>query len=119
MASHNDLGKKGEELAAEYLSSLGYEILERNYRFEKSEVDIIARIGNDLVFVEVKTRTTALFGNPEEAVSAAKRKKMIQAAENYLETKQSGLEPRFDVIAITGTTSKHEIHHIEDAFFFE
>ena len=72
MAQHNQLGKKGEELAVNHLLKKGYNILERNYRFDKAEVDIIAQKKDILAVVEVKTRTSADFGNPESFVSKKK-----------------------------------------------
>jgi len=70
MASHNDLGKKGEQLAAEFLISKGYKIVARNFRFQKAEVDIIARKNNVLAIIEVKTRSSSNFGDPQEFVKA-------------------------------------------------
>ena len=119
MAKHNQIGRKGEDIASTYLLSKGYEVLEKNYRYKRAEIDIIARIGNDIAFVEVKTRTGEQFGYPEEAVAVVKKKKMKEAAENYLIENPSNLEPRFDIISISLKGTKQEIQHIEDAFFFE
>ncbi|HIC33059.1 MAG TPA: DUF91 domain-containing protein, partial [Flavobacteriaceae bacterium] len=68
MASHNELGKKGEQLAVDFLIESGYDIIERNYRFNKAEVDIIAQKKDVLAIIEVKTRSTADFGNPQDFV---------------------------------------------------
>ena len=72
MAQHNELGKKGEQLAVDYLIKKGYDIVERNYRFDKAEVDIIASLKDTLAIVEVKTRSTIDFGNPQDFVNRNK-----------------------------------------------
>lgn len=100
MAQHNDLGKKGEKLAIEYLIKKGYEIVETNYRFQKAEVDIIAKKENILVGVEVKTRSTNEFGNPQDFVNPKKIKLLITAINNYVIEKDLDTEVRFDIIAI-------------------
>jgi len=94
-APHIALGKQGENLATEHLKSKGYEILHQNWRDGRSEVDIIARIGNDWVFVEVKTRETDYFGYPEEAVTKAKQKQLQKAANAYVEANPIEGEIRF------------------------
>ncbi|MCS6967041.1 MAG: YraN family protein [Cytophagales bacterium] len=114
-SSFRQLGKKGEELAACYLQNRGYEILCRNYQFERTEIDIIARSGSVLVFVEVKSRSSNAFGYPETFVKATKQAHIKRAAENFiLQTNWHG-EIRFDIIAITWTLPP-EITHFEDAF---
>ena len=117
MAQHNQLGKKGEALAATYLSQKGYEIIEQNWRNAKDEIDIIAIHDNFLVIVEVKTRSTDYFGDPSEAVNDMKQSFLIRAAEEYIIEKEIDLEVRFDIISIILTSSQHRIHHIEDAFY--
>jgi len=116
-APHITFGRHGEDLAAEYLRAKGYEILHRNWRHSRAEVDIIARIGNDWVFVEVKTRATAYFGYPEESVAKPKQKQLQKAADYYVENHASGADVRFDIVAIVTATEPPEIHHIEDAFW--
>lgn len=108
-------GKQGEDWAAAFLEQKNYEIVERNYRYKHSEIDIIAKKDEILVFVEVKSRENADFGNPEEAVSAAKRAQVHHAARYYLATQKITQEIRFDIIAITGFENP-EIEHFEDAF---
>lgn len=117
MASHNDLGKRGEDIAAQHLISKGHTILIRNYRFEKSEVDIISRIGDTVVFTEVKTRTSDAFGYPEDAVSARKQAQLKLAMEQYVLENNITSEPRFDIISIITARGRTDIHHIEDAFY--
>jgi putative endonuclease len=112
---HIHTGHYGERTAAEYLLKQGYILLHKNYRYRRSEVDIIARKGQTLVFVEVKTRSTDLYGFPEEAVNYKKEKMLLRAADHYIHTTQWQFEIRFDIISITLATPII-IHHIEDAF---
>ena len=96
--SRKATGRSGEDLAALYLEQQGYTILERNYRLRIGEVDIIARDGEYLVFIEVKTRRSNRFGSPFEAVDVRKQKKIFQLAAAYLQGKE--LPVRFDVVAV-------------------
>ncbi|MFV8225170.1 YraN family protein [Christiangramia aquimixticola] len=118
MAEHNDLGKKGEELAIEYLRLKEYEILQRNYRYQKAEVDIIAKRENTLIAVEVKTRSTLEFGDPQDFVKPKQIQQLVKAVNNYVE--ESGLEVdvRFDIIAIIKNRTGQKIEHIQDAFLY-
>ena len=116
MASHNDLGEKGEDLANAHLIQMGYTILERNWRFGKEEIDIIARIADELVIVEVKTRNSDFFGEPHEFVTKGKQSHMIRAANAYIEKHDLDLETRFDVIGIILNAKGQKIDHIEGAF---
>jgi putative endonuclease len=113
----NELGQKGEQAAAEYLVAEGYEILDRNWRFGKDEIDIIAEKGNFIVIVEVKTRSTAYFGEPEEAVDKQKRRFLIRAANHYVNQKAIDIEVRFDIVAVIFEQGRQTIRHIEDAFY--
>ena len=117
MAKHYELGKKGEEIAARYLAGKGYQIVERNWRFGKDEIDIIAEYDNFLVIVEVKTRSTNYFGNPEEAVDEQKQRFLIRATNEYVNQKEIDLEIRFDIFSIVIEAKKQTINHIEDAFY--
>ncbi|MBE0651529.1 MAG: YraN family protein [Bacteroidales bacterium] len=117
MAQHNQTGIKGEELARKFLQKKNYKILERNWRHEKEEVDIIALDGKELVIVEVKTRSTDYFGDPEEAVDVAKETRLIAAAEAYLEENDFDFEVRYDIISIILKNKHPEIRHIQDAFY--
>ncbi len=117
MASHNELGIKGEQLACEHLLNSGYVILEKNYRYQKAEVDLIAQKNNQLVFIEVKTRTTDFFGRPEESITKAKQKLMIEAADYYIQSNHLNNEVRFDAVAIIINNKGISINHIEDAFY--
>lgn len=117
MAQHNKLGKQGEDLASDFLSDNGYTIIERNWIGERHEIDIVASCEDFLLFVEVKTRSSERWGNPETAVSEAKIKRLVAAADHYLKTKETNLQIRFDVISIIFNKKQTEIIHIEDAFF--
>lgn len=117
MAKHNITGKEGEDIAAAFLKAKGYEIVEMNKRFGRAEIDIIAKIGNEYVFVEVKTRSSDYFGFPEEAITKRKITLMGKAAEQFSLEKSDGLEIRFDLISLVLGNVKHDIVHIEDAFF--
>lgn len=116
MALHNDLGRAGEEIAATYLLRKGYQILEKNWKFNRKEIDIIARKDRFVVFVEVKTRSTDFFGRPEEAVTRGKQKYLIDAADQYLQQISFEAEARFDILAVIKTEQSIEIKHIPDAF---
>ena len=106
MAEHNELGKKGEELAVEYLRLKEYEILELNYRYQKAEVDIIAKRGNTLIAAEVKTRSTAEFGNPQDFVKPKQIQQLVKAMNHYVEEKELDVDVRFDIIAIIKNKSE-------------
>ena len=118
MAQHNELGKRGEELAINYLQNKGYLIVEKNYRFHKAEIDIIAHKENVLIAVEVKTRTTSSFGNPQDFVNQKKIQLLVKAMNNYVEEKDSNVEVRFDIIAIVLQNNVIEIEHLKDAFLY-
>jgi putative endonuclease len=112
-------GKKGENIAADYLKKNGYRILETNFRCPLGEIDIIARDKEDLIFLEVKTRRSADLGYPEEAVDSRKQKKISRLAEYYLQTnKLTNTPARFDVVAITMSGSSTEVRLIKNAFDF-
>ena len=116
MATHNELGQKGEDMAAEYLQKSGYDILERNWRFKKAEVDIIAKKKGILVIIEVKTRSTSHFGNPQDFVNPKKIRLLVEAINEYVIANDLDVEVRFDIIAILKFQHTFEIDHIEDAF---
>jgi putative endonuclease len=116
MAEHNLLGKKGEELAKHFLLKNGYKIRHLNWRYKKTEIDIIAEKNNLLVVVEVKARTSDYFENPKEAVTFKKQKNIVNTTEAYIERFNIDLETRFDIISITFENGKEKIEHIVDAF---
>ena len=117
MSDNLELGRKGEELAANHLSGKGYKILERNWRRGRNEIDIIARDGNFVVIVEVKTRESNAFGEPEMSVTREKQKALIRAANSYILYKDIHDEVRFDIVSIIIGKGKEVINHIEDAFY--
>lgn len=109
-------GQGGEDLAARYLSEQGYELLERNFRYGKAEIDLIMRKNKLLVFVEVKTRRNAAYGYPEEFVNRQQQAMIMRAAEQYiLKNNWQGLI-RFDIVAIL-TEPELQIQHLPDAFY--
>jgi putative endonuclease len=116
MAEHLETGKIGEEKAAAFLVENGYEIVERNYRHKHAEIDLIARKGKMLIFVEVKTRTNVSYGMPEASVDYTKAKLVMRVAEKYIFDKDWMFDVRFDVIAIIINNDKVKITHFEDAF---
>ncbi len=116
MAEHNTLGNDGENIAIRYLQEKGYEILDTNWRHGHLEIDIIAKNGKIVIFVEVKTRSSEKWGKPEEFVHYKKRKRLVKAAEAYLIEKDLMCEMRFDIIAVILSSGYRKIKHIEEAF---
>lgn len=118
MAAHNEAGEKGEQLAAQFLRDKGYQIVERNWRFGKAEVDIIARTGDTLCFVEVKLRTNTWAGEPYVFVGRQKQRLIIGAANRYIQRfGAENDEARFDVISIVHNEQYSRIDHLENAFY--
>lgn len=116
--THNkQFGELGEDIAAGYLEGKGYQIIVRNYRYGKTELDIIAKCGNQLVFIEVKTRTSDQMIYPEQAVGRVKQRNIRLAAENFIEENQITIPARFDIIAVVKNDTKFDIEHFEDAFY--
>lgn len=119
MAAHNELGRWGEDLATTFLEEKGWQIIERDWKSGHHDLDIIAKEGNTLVIVEVKTRRSRLFGNPEESIDYKKRLSLQSAINHYVKTHYFGNSIRFDIISIVGTIgSKAEIDHIMDVQLF-
>ena len=110
-----EIGKKGEDMAAEYLAAKDFEVLERNYRSGRIEIDIIARKDNKLIFIEVKTRTGRAYGLPEEAVDDAKQESIEACAEAYILDNGWEGNIRFDIIAVN-LNDADPIRHFEDVF---
>lgn len=111
------LGRHGEHLAYTHLLEQGYHILERNWRFGKEELDIIAKKDQIIVFIEVKTRENDYMGDPVEAVTPSKQKTIIKVANEYIQLNDIDLESRFDIIGIIHNQKQTSIDHVEDAFF--
>ena len=117
MAKHNKLGKEGEEIACALLRDKGYEIAERNWRYGKLELDIIAKLDQTLVVVEVKTRAGDYYGDPEDFVTRKKQRHIIKAANEYIEINDVDLETRFDIVSIIMNGGETRVEHLEDAFY--
>ena len=114
---HQLFGKRSESAAVRHLKKNGYKILEKNYRTPLGEIDIVARENDTVVFVEVKARSSARFGNPKTAVTPGKQRRISMVALHYLkETRQHQAKARFDVIAITGESSAPQIELVKNAF---
>lgn len=116
MKSH-DLGIKGEALASSFLESKGYRILERNWRYRKAEVDIISFKENFLVAVEVKTRATDFYGEPQDFVNKNKIRLLKGAINAYVNMNDLDVEVRFDIIGIVWSEDSVQVTHLEDAYF--
>lgn len=117
MARHNTLGQIGEDLAAEYLIKNGYIVRERNWHINKLEIDIVAEKGNRIIIVEVKTRALNTIVNPLDAVTPAKIRHMVSAANAYIHYNHLPHEVQFDIITVVGDNRENaQITHISDAF---
>lgn len=116
MAQHNELGKLGEQFAMDYLLQNGYTILEKNWRYLKAEVDVIALKDGILAVVEVKTRSSDYFGAPEDFVNKKKIDLLITAINEYVITQNLEVEVRFDIISLLKKEKSFHLEHIKDAF---
>jgi putative endonuclease len=121
MAEHNELGKKGENLAVEFLQKEGYKILDRNWIFQKAEIDVIALKDDILAVIEVKTRSSLDFGAPQDFVKPKKIQLLIKAVNAYINDREKdfcdNLNIRFDIIAIHKSGETFAIEHLTDAFY--
>lgn len=118
MAQHNDLGTQGEDLAVAYLLKAGYQILVRNYTYLKGEVDIIARIQNTIVAVEVKTRSTPDFGDPQDFLKPAQIQRLVETTHHFVEElEEIDIDVRFDIVAIIKNKAGTKVEHLVDAFY--
>ncbi len=118
MADHNELGILGEKIAAAYLREEGYTILEQNYRYAKAEIDIIAEKEEGFIVVlEVKTRNSAFFGDPQTFVTPGKIKQLVKAANEYMVSNALDCEVRFDIIAILKNKTDQQLEHFKNAFY--
>lgn len=117
MAQHNRLGREGEDAAAGYLVEHGYHIVERNWRFHRYEIDIIAQKDGTLAIIEVKTRRNDFFISPEESVTDMKMQHIMACADAYVRSHGINMPVRLDIITVIGTRAPYRINHIEDAFY--
>lgn len=117
-SQHLITGQKGEQIAAELLEKKGFKIIQRNWKMGHLEMDIIAGNQTELVFAEVKTRTSTFRGRPEEAVDILKQRRMVAAANAYIKYYREERKLRFDIIGILMNKLGEivEITHLENAF---
>lgn len=113
---HNELGRHGEKLARQFLEEQGYLVLVENYRSNRLELDLVCEYDNKLIVVEVKTRNSNALGEPWQAVTRAKQRQIIRAANFYIQEFDIHLETRFDVISIIHNTKETLIEHLINAF---
>ena len=117
MGKHNEFGKEGEKLAVNFLSNKGFEIRERNYRYLKSEIDIIAQKGNILIIVEVRARSNDKIVAIADTITKKKIKLLVNGANQYIIENNLDVEVRFDVITILKNKYVFKIDHLEAAFY--
>lgn len=117
MAVQQEIGDKGEEIALEYLIKKGYRILETKWHFGHLELDIVAKDGDELVIVEVKTRSGIGFEHPSEALSKNKIRMIVDAAEAFIQQREFTCETRFDLVTVVLKKSGFELEHYEEAFY--
>lgn len=117
MTAHIETGKKGEEIALQYLKSKGYTILDQNWRNSRYEIDIVAKEGNIIVIVEVKTRSANSMVDALMAIDVNKRRHLMRAANAYVFAKKLMEEVRFDIITIGMGGKSPEILHVPNAFY--
>lgn len=117
MSSNYQLGRQGEAVAAKFLITNGYQILEQNYRYHKAEVDIIALKNNCLLAVEIKTRSSDFFGAPETFLKPQQQQRIVGAIDHYVKQNKLNVDVRFDVISVLKKGHKFSINHIPNAFY--
>lgn len=117
MAEHNELGKEGEQRAADYLMANGYKILEQNWIYNHKEIDLIAQKGDLLIVAEIKTRSTENWEHPQEAITNAKIRFLVDATEAYIMENNVDLEVRFDVVSVIPRGKEWKIEHVKEAFY--
>jgi len=117
MAKHNILGQQGEDIAASYLEQKGYAVLDRNWRCGHKDLDLVVTKDNVIVFVEVKTRTGTEWGDPVDAVTDRKIRRIVNSADAYIRFNQIDMDARFDIVSIVVEDGEFKVEHIEQAFF--
>jgi putative endonuclease len=117
MADSHLLGQKGEDIAADHLRKKGFNILHRNWKSGKRELDIVAENKDYIVFVEVKTRADNYQIHPRHAVTSEKQRSIIYAAEGYIKRYNINKDSRFDIVTVISDGKSIEVEHIEDAFY--
>jgi len=116
MSEQSELGKLGEQLAAEYLRKKGHVILEQNYVWEKSEIDIITINNNRIVFVEVKTRVSPYLNDPALMVPIKKWKQIMKAADIFMKNRQDDITAQFDIVSVITNKEYTIIDHYDEAY---
>lgn len=122
MTTSHEVGRRGERAAVRWLRERGYRILETNYRWRRAEIDVIARDGSQVVFVEVKTRKVTAFGSPEGAVDRRKQAQIAKVAAHYLQVRgMEGVDCRFDVLSLREGSRPGQIsvEHFRNAFWID
>lgn len=117
MAKHNDLGKLGEAVAADFLRSKGYEICSKNYRYLKGEIDIIAKKDHVLAIVEVKSRKTGFIESLSDSITPKKIQLLTLTADHYVQERNLDVEVRFDIITVVAHKGNFDVEHYQDAFY--
>ncbi len=117
MSNNTQKGNIGEEIAAAHLIKQGYAILAKNWRHKHLELDIVAQMNDLLVIVEVKLRASNAFGEPEEFVTKSKQKKIIKAADFYIQENKIDFETRFDIVSVIQNSNELNVEHIIGAFY--
>lgn len=118
MGRHNEFGKEGEQIAVDFLINKGYTIKYRNYRYLKSEIDIIAQKDDVLAIIEVRSRSTSFIENIAETITKKKISLLVLGADHYVTENNLDVEVRFDVITILKNPKVLEIEHLENAFYY-
>lgn len=117
MSEHNIFGKKGEDLATEFLNKKGFKIQSRNYRYLKAEIDIIALKKDVLIIVEVKSRSSEFLESIANTVTPKKIKRLVMAADHYVISHNLDVDVRFDIITVLKKNDTYIIEHLENAFY--
>ena len=117
MGKHNEFGKEGEKIAADFLIENGYRIVQKNYRYLKSEIDIIAQKGDVLAIVEVRARSNDQIIAIADTITPKKIKLLVTGADHYVTSNELDVEVRFDVITILKNKKIFKINHLESAFY--
>lgn len=117
MAEKNDLGRDGEAVARNYLIRQGYKVMHSNWHWHHYELDIVALKDNEVIVVEVKTRSEDFLVSPEEAVDRKKIRRIVAAADAYMRYFNLSLPVRFDIITLIKSADGYKIDHLDDAFY--
>jgi putative endonuclease len=115
--NHIELGQRGEVIALNHLLTKGHQLVETNFKFKKSEIDIVTKNNGLLVVTEVKTRNSTALGAPHSSITRSKQRQIIKVANHFIETRGIEGEVRFDVISIILNKNEMHLEHIEDAFY--